>query len=301
MSFTVRDAVRLYGIDNWGAGYFDVNPKGHLTVRPNRDERSVDLFALIQRLRKRKVRFPMLIRFPQILSNRVNELFDAFDKSIAEYGYGKRYLGVFPVKVNQKREVVDELVAAGRPRGMGLEAGSKGELAIALSHKLDPDALIICNGYKDAPYVRMALRGVELGKRVFLIVEKPQEIALILRVAKEVGRRAAHRDAHPPPRPRLGQVGEVGRAGREVRAHHAGGARGRRGAEARRRAVLVPPAALPRREPDPRDQAHQDGGEGGRARLREAARRRGAARGARRGRRARRRLRRLARRRTRRR
>ena len=187
MSFTTRDAVRLYGIENWGQGYFDVNEQGHLLVRPARDERSVDLYSLISRLRKRKARFPLLIRFPQILSTRVRELFEAFEKSIAEYGYANRYLGVFPVKVNQKREVVDELVTSGREKGMGLEAGSKAELAVALSHRLHPDALIICNGYKDAPYVRMALRGVELGKRVFLIVEKPAEIGLILRVAKETG------------------------------------------------------------------------------------------------------------------
>ena len=103
MSFTTRDAIRLYGIDTWGAGYFDVNAAGHLVVRPNRDERGVDLHSLIGRLRTRKVRFPMLVRFPQMLSNRVNELFSAFEKSIAEYSYGNRYLGVFPIKVNQKR------------------------------------------------------------------------------------------------------------------------------------------------------------------------------------------------------
>ncbi|HVG94333.1 MAG TPA: biosynthetic arginine decarboxylase, partial [Planctomycetota bacterium] len=187
MSFNVRDAVRLYGIENWGAGYFEVNEAGHLVVRPNRDDRSVDLHALVGRLRKKKVRFPALLRFPQILADRVHELFDAFDKAITEYAYANRYLGVFPVKVNQKREVVDELVEAGRDRGMGLEAGSKAELAIALSHRLNPDALIICNGYKDAAYVRLALRGVELGKRVVLIVEKPQEVGLILRVSKQVG------------------------------------------------------------------------------------------------------------------
>src|SRR5205085_7106344 len=113
--------------------------------------------------------------------------FEAFEKSISEYGYGNRYLGVFPIKVSQKREVVDELVESGRDKGMGLEAGSKAELAIALSHDLHPDALVICNGYKDPSYVRMALRGVELGRRVFLIVEKPQEIALILKVAQETG------------------------------------------------------------------------------------------------------------------
>jgi arginine decarboxylase len=187
LSFTTRDAVRLYGIESWGAGYFDVSEQGHLLVRPMRDERAVDLLSLVPRLRKRGGRFPILLRFPQILSNRVNELFDAFDKAIGEYGYGNRYLGVFPIKVNQKREVVDTLVASGRERGLGLEAGSKAELAIALSHVLHKDALIVCNGYKDAAYVRMALRGVEMGKRVFLIVEKPQEIALILKVAQETG------------------------------------------------------------------------------------------------------------------
>jgi arginine decarboxylase len=187
LSFTTRDAVRLYGIENWGGGYFEVSEQGRLLVRPMRDERSVDLMALVPRLRKRGGRFPILLRFPQILSSRVNELFDAFDKAIGEYGYGNRYLGVFPIKVNQKREVVDTLVESGRDRGMGLEAGSKAELAIALSHSLHKDALIVCNGYKDPSYVRMALRGVEMGKRVVLIVEKPQEIALILQVAKATG------------------------------------------------------------------------------------------------------------------
>jgi arginine decarboxylase len=187
LSFTTRDAVRLYGIENWGNSYFDVNEQGHLVVRPERDDRGVDLHALLARLRKKKVRFPMLLRFPQMLSSRVRELWDAFDKAIAEYGYGNRYLGVFPIKVNQRREVVEELVRSGRPRKLGLEAGSKAELAVALAQELDPDAVVICNGYKDAAYVRMALRGVALGKRVFLIVEKPQEIGLILHVAAEVG------------------------------------------------------------------------------------------------------------------
>jgi arginine decarboxylase len=187
LSFTTRDAVRLYGIENWGNSYFDVNEQGHLVVRPERDERSVDLYALVQRLRRKKVRFPMLLRFPQMLSSRVREMWDAFGKAIAEYGYGNRYLGVFPIKVNQRREVVDELVRSGRPKKLGLEAGSKAELTVALSHELDPEALIICNGYKDAAYVRMALRGVAMGKRVFLIVEKPQEVGLILDVAREMG------------------------------------------------------------------------------------------------------------------
>ena len=105
--------------------------------------------------------------------------------------------------MNQQREVVDELVRAGRGLGMGLEAGSKAELAVALAHRLDRDALIVCNGYKDKPYIRLALRGVALGRQVVLIVEKPQEIALILDVGEGDGHPAAHRHAHPPPRARL--------------------------------------------------------------------------------------------------
>jgi arginine decarboxylase len=187
MTFTVRDAVRLYGIDGWGNGYFDVNARGHLVVRPNRDDVTVDLLQLVPRLKAKKARYPVLVRFPQILANRVQEIFGAFGKAIQEFAYAGVYRGVFPIKVNQQSEVLDPLVEAGRPLGMGLEAGSKAELTIALAQTLEPDAVIICNGYKDAAYVRLALRGVALGKKVFLIVEKPQEIALIQRVSEEAG------------------------------------------------------------------------------------------------------------------
>jgi len=187
MTFTVRDAVRLYGIDGWGNGYFDVNARGHLVVRPNRDDVAVDLMQLVPRLKAKKARFPVLVRFPQILANRVHEIFGAFGKAILEFGYSGAYRGVFPIKVNQQSEVLEPLIAAGRPLGMGLEAGSKAELAIALANELSDDAVIICNGYKDAAYVRLALRGVALGKKVFLIVEKPQEIGLIQRVSEEAG------------------------------------------------------------------------------------------------------------------
>jgi arginine decarboxylase len=187
MSFTVRDAVRLYGIDTWGAGYFDVNARGHLVVRPDRGPAAVDLYTLVPRLRRKKLRFPILLRFPQILASRVEELFTAFERAIAEFNYANAYRGVFPIKVNQQCEVLDELVRAGRARGLGLEAGSKAELAVALARDLREDAVIICNGYKDAPYVRMALRGVALGKRVYLIVEKPQELDLIDSVVRETG------------------------------------------------------------------------------------------------------------------
>ena len=183
MTYSIRDAKLLYGIEAWGNDYFGVNARGNLTVHPLRDERAIDLFDLIPRLERRKVRFPFLLRFPQILESRVGEIFDAFGRAIDEFGYAGSYRGVFPIKVNQMESVVGALVAAGRSRGMGLEAGSKAELAVALSHELADDALIICNGYKDPSYIRLALRGRAMGKNVVLIAEKPQEIDLIVDVA----------------------------------------------------------------------------------------------------------------------
>ena len=189
MSMSPQQAERLYGIDAWGSGYFRVTPQGHLAAHVDRDERGIDLYSLLGRLKRRRVRLPVLLRFPQILASRVNEIFDAFDAAIREFAYEGVYRGVFPIKVNQQRDVVDELVSAGRKRGLGLEAGSKAELAVALAQRLDPNAYIICNGYKDKPYIRLALRGVALGKKVFMIVEKPQEISLIIDVVRETGLR----------------------------------------------------------------------------------------------------------------
>ncbi|MDJ0974611.1 MAG: biosynthetic arginine decarboxylase [Planctomycetota bacterium] len=187
MPFGTRDAKQLYGIDAWGNDYFDVNAKGHLTVHPLRDARSVDVHDLLGRLKRRKVRFPFVLRFPQMLGARVNEIFDAFDHAIREFGYPQAYRGVFPIKVNQLEPVVADLVRAGRDRGMGLEAGSKAELTVALQHDIASDSLIVCNGYKDEAYVRLALRGRTLGRNVVLIAEKPQEIDLIASVAERMG------------------------------------------------------------------------------------------------------------------
>ena len=187
MSYSGRDARQYYGIDAWGNGYFGVNGRGNLTVHPLRDARRVDLYDLIGRLRRRKLRFPLLLRFPQILKSRVDELFDAFESAIREFHYAGAYRGVYPIKVNQNADVVDALVKAGKGRGFGLEAGSKAELAVALTHSLDDDAVIVCNGYKDADYVRLAIRGTQMGRKVVLIIEKPQEVEVIARVAQQVG------------------------------------------------------------------------------------------------------------------
>ncbi|MDJ0521549.1 MAG: biosynthetic arginine decarboxylase [Planctomycetota bacterium] len=186
MSYSSREAGRYYGIDAWGNGYFGINDKGHLTVHPLRDARGVDVYGLLPHLTKRKLRCPVLLRFPQILKSRLEELFGAFNSAIREFHYPGAYRGVFPIKVNQNADVVAALVKAGRKRGFGLEAGSKAELAVALTHRLDDKAIVVCNGYKDADYVRLALRATQLGRKVILIVEKPHEVELIARVAKQL-------------------------------------------------------------------------------------------------------------------
>ncbi len=186
MSFTITDAKQLYGIDAWGQGYFGVNRKGHLTVHPDAGRAAIDLHGLTTSLKRQKIRFPCVLRFPQMLAGQVEALFGAFDGAIKEFDYAGQYRGVFPIKVNQLSSVISELVKAGRGRGMGLEAGSKAELAVALSHELDREALIVCNGYKDASYIRLALQATQLGRKVVLIAEKPQEIGLILSVAAKM-------------------------------------------------------------------------------------------------------------------
>lgn len=187
MAFGIRDAQRLYGIDEWGAGFFGVNTRGHLTVHPLRNGKGIDLYELLPRLKRRKLRFPMVVRFPQILETRVQDIFGSFERAIEEFDYPSTYRGVFPIKVNQLAPVLEGLVSAGRGHGMGLEAGSKAELALALSHETDPGALVICNGYKDDAYIRLALAGRRMGREVILIVEKPDEVDRIIDVARKTG------------------------------------------------------------------------------------------------------------------
>ena len=186
MTFPIRDARRLYGIDSWGNGYFGVSATGHLTIHPGRSAHRVDVHDLLQTLKRRKLRLPVLLRFPQILEDRAKQIAEAFEAAFAEFDYDAGYQGVFPIKVNQHGDVVNALARAGKTHKLGLEAGSKAELLIALTHDLAPDALIVCNGYKDAYYIELALRAQALGRRVLLIVEKPQELPRILRVAKKL-------------------------------------------------------------------------------------------------------------------
>src|SRR5262252_7770917 len=182
------DAAALYGIPNWGKGFFHVSDDGDLVVRPTREAgRSVALKQIVDDAAARGIATPMVIRFPQILQSAVSNLNDAFARAIDEYGYGNVFRGVFPIKVNQKRVVVDHIVEAGRRYGYGLEAGSKPELLAAIAADLGPDCLITCNGYKDDTFIRMALNAVRMKKRVVLILEKVSELERILSVARERG------------------------------------------------------------------------------------------------------------------
>ncbi|MEQ1860873.1 MAG: biosynthetic arginine decarboxylase [Chthoniobacteraceae bacterium] len=182
-------AISLYNIDRWGLGYFTINAKGNIEVRPTQDAKTpIDIMEVIEEAQKEYgLGFPMVLRFQDLLRHRVETISRAFADAIHEFGYKAPYRGVFPIKVNQLREVVEEIVDAGRQFHVGLEAGSKPELLAALAIHRDPESLIICNGYKDALFIQNALLGCKLGKRVILVVEKLEELFQILAVSKEVG------------------------------------------------------------------------------------------------------------------
>ncbi len=184
----VSDSLKLYNIENWGDQYFSINPSGNLTVHPKRGEGAgVDLMSVIEDIRSQNLGMPVLIRFQDIIRHRVVALNEAFKKSINEFGYKGKYQGVYPIKVNQMREVVEEIIDAGRPYDFGLEAGSKAELAAVISMPLTPNSLVLCNGYKDYDFIKTAMMGLKMGKRVIVIIEKLSELAQVIAVAKELG------------------------------------------------------------------------------------------------------------------
>ena len=177
-------ARELYNIPHWGEGYFDVASNGHLLVKPRRDATGIDLFELAQRLPKEGLALPVLVRFNNILHDRVDALTGAFAGVIQELGYRGHYTAVYPIKVNQQRSVVEEIVRHGGAR-VGLEAGSKPELAAVLG--LAPaGAIVVCNGYKDRAYIRRALIGQKLGHRVYIVVEKPSELPLVIEESRRL-------------------------------------------------------------------------------------------------------------------
>ncbi len=186
--WTIEEAREHYNISGWGAGYFDINPKGNIVVRPNhQNKHDIDLKDLVDDIQSKGYSLPVLIRFSDILKASIANLANSFQRSIEEYEYKGEYHGVYPIKVNQQRQVVEEIVKFGQPYNIGLEAGSKPELHAILAILDNPEALLVCNGYKDEAFIRLALMSQKLGKKVFIVVEKLNELSLIEKVAKELG------------------------------------------------------------------------------------------------------------------
>ncbi len=190
MNATVLDEIlQTYGIENWGQGYFSINRQGHLAVHPAKgDSRSVDVFELVQTIEKKhKLATPLTLRFPQILASQLKRLCLAYEAAACENNYTGGHFPVFPMKVNPRREVVETFVKEGATQSVGLEAGSKAELVAALSVEQAADSLLVCNGFKDEAFINLALLGTQAGKRVVIVVEKLNELRMVIRRAKETG------------------------------------------------------------------------------------------------------------------
>lgn len=185
--WNILKSQELYGIQQWGEGYFAINQKGNVVVRPNQNGVEIDLYETIQTLNRRGIEAPVLVRFDGILKHRIEKLASAFESAIQEIGYQGRYRGVFPVKVNQQRHVVDAIKEFGNGSGLGIEVGSKPELVAMLAMYDNPDCLFLCNGYKDSDYIELALLGRKLGKRVIIIIEALVEVELVLNLAERLG------------------------------------------------------------------------------------------------------------------
>ena len=187
-AWTSKDSAALYNVPGWSSGYFRINAAGHVEAAPMGTEGPcVDLHDLALDLRRRGLGLPLLMRFSDILHSRVRMLFGSFETAIRDYGFRGRYRGVYPIKVNQQRQVVEELVQFGRPFGLGLEAGSKPELLVGLALLDQPDALLILNGYKDVEYMETALLSQKLGRTPIVVIDRFRELELLLQVAKRLG------------------------------------------------------------------------------------------------------------------
>lgn len=185
--WTTKDSEKLYGIKEWGMGHFSVSKSGTILVHPMRDERAIDLLEVIKEAKSMGLKPPMTIRIQDLLHARVERLNKAFQSAIKEEAYKGKYRGVFPIKTNQLREVVEEILDEGKRFNYGIEAGSKGELMIALAMHDSEESLIVCNGYKDDEYINLALDAAKLGKKVFIVVEQPAEVDDIIRLSNKAG------------------------------------------------------------------------------------------------------------------
>jgi arginine decarboxylase len=186
--WSIASARSLYNVEGWGIGFFDINEAGHVVVRPDREksDRELDLFELANDLEAQGVGLPLLLRFSDILRSRIESLNDKFMRAREEYGYTGGYTTVYPIKVNQQRHVVEEIVEFGKAAGVGLECGSKPELQAVLGLAEHTDHLIVCNGYKDEEFMRLALMGQKLGHQVFIVLEQLSEVDVLLQVADEL-------------------------------------------------------------------------------------------------------------------
>ncbi|MBY0553141.1 biosynthetic arginine decarboxylase [bacterium] len=185
--WSVENSAKVYGINNWGNGYFRINEQGNVQVTPkNTNGPSVDLYELTQELQDRGIRIPIMIRFPDIIRERVHLLHSCFQKAFADHNYRGQYRGVYPIKVNQQRHLVQELVKFGRDVNLGLECGSKPELLVVLSLMNNPNGVIICNGFKDAEYIETALLAQKIGREIIIVVDRKDELKLITDAAKKL-------------------------------------------------------------------------------------------------------------------
>ncbi len=183
----IEDSEELYNIKGWGVNYFGINDKGHVYVTPKKNGVQVDLKDVVDELSTRHVTAPVLLRFPDILDNRIEKTDECFRKASKEYNYQAEHFIIFPVKVNQMRPVVEEIISHGKRYNLGLEAGSKPELHAVLATNMDSDSLIICNGHKDQNFIELALLAQKMGKRVFLVIEKLPELQIIAETARRLG------------------------------------------------------------------------------------------------------------------
>ena len=184
--WTIEDSKELYNLNGWGTSYFGINDKGDVYVTPCKNNTQIDLREVMDELALRDVTPPVLLRFPDILDNRIEKTWSCFKKAAEEYDYkGENYV-VYPIKVNQIQPVVEEIISHGKKFNLGVEAGSKPELHAVIAVQCQSDSIIVCNGYKDQSYIELALLAQKMGKRIFIVVEKLNELDIIAKVAKKM-------------------------------------------------------------------------------------------------------------------
>ena len=184
--WTIEDSKELYNINGWGVSYFGINEDGNVYVSPSKDQTRIDLKEVMNELALRDVTTPVLLRFPDILDNRIEQTASCFQKAKKEYDYKAENFIIYPIKVNQMQPVVEEIISHGRKFNLGLEAGSKPELHAVIAVQCQSDSLIICNGYKDQSYIELALLAQKMGKRIFIVIEKLNELEIIAKAAKKL-------------------------------------------------------------------------------------------------------------------